>query len=78
MKTIKLGYGWNFSTETGCLSHPGGHLTSWFRRDGDGWKPLEWACWIQPATAEAICDLLHDPETLAGRTHLPLRSLSFS
>ena len=73
MKTIKLGYGWNFNTENGCLSHPGGYLTSWFRKDGNGWKPLEWASWVNPEISEAICHLLTDKDTLAGRNHLPLR-----
>lgn len=72
-KEIRLGFGFKFNTESGCLLHPSG-LTSWFRRDTDGgFVPLEWAAWIRPEFATQICAALRDDKVLAGLLHLPLR-----
>lgn len=71
--TIKLGYGFTFDTRNGCLQHPGGHLTSWFRKEGEGFSVLEWATYLSPEMSSRICNLLANPVCLAGKFHLPLR-----
>lgn len=47
-----------FDTENGCYYHACGCLTSWFRRNGDGWSILEWAAWLNPEYSAALCDEL--------------------
>lgn len=73
MKTLHLGHGFVFNTNNGCLTHPGGHLTSWFRREENRFVPLEWASPLHPDTSRRICKWLADPDFLAGKIHLPLR-----
>lgn len=71
--TLKLGYGFNFETGNGCLHHPGGYLTSWFREDSKGWHVTEWACYVPPETSIKICEMLVNESFLKGEIHLPLR-----
>lgn len=75
LKTVRLGYGFSFDTRNGCLSHPGGHLTSWFRWDTglQGWKVTEWATYLSPDVSGAICNALQSPLVLTGAIKLPLR-----
>jgi len=40
---------WEFDTSNGCLHHPCGFLTSWFRRESEGnWTLLEAATTVLP------------------------------
>lgn len=45
----------SFDPKRGCLYHPCGFLTSWFRRDEKGeWVATEWACDLSPAVETYI------------------------
>jgi hypothetical protein len=49
-----------FDPSNGCLLHPS-DSTSWFRKgrnDESAWVIYEWAVYLYPPTAKAICDFL--------------------
>lgn len=47
-----------FDPSTGRYAHACGFLTSWFRREGDGWHVMEWASYLSPEWTEPLCAFL--------------------
>ncbi len=47
-----------FDPSNGAYYHACGYLVSWFRREGSGWVPFEWAAYLAPEWTASVCDFL--------------------
>lgn len=45
---------WEFDLTNGCLTHPGGYLTSWFVEKNNEWFVSEWAEYVHPIIVNEI------------------------
>lgn len=48
-----------FDSNTGCLYHPCGCLTSWFVLKEGRWEVKEWACDLPPKLSRQIVDAIN-------------------